>query len=48
MLDVALALVLARNDDGQPMFSVQPVAGSAYLLIAALVRMVVMMVGETD
>ncbi len=46
MLNVALALVLAGDDDGQTVFSVQPVADPAYLVIAALVGMVVLVVGE--
>src|SRR5699024_7863006 len=46
MLDVALALVMAWDNDGQAMFSAQPVAGPAYLVIAALVGMVMLVVGE--
>ena len=48
MLNVALAFVPARDDDGQAVFSAQPVTGPAYLVIAALVGMVVLVVGETD
>ena len=48
MLDVAFALVPAGDDDGQAVFSAQSVAGSAYLVIAALAGMVVLVVGETD
>ena len=48
MLNVALALVPAGDDDGQAVFSAQPVAGQAYLVIAALVGMVMLMVGEAD
>ena len=48
MLDVALALVPAGDDDGQAVFSAQPVTGPAYLVIAALVGMVVLVVGEAD
>ena len=48
MLDVALAFVPARDDDRQAVFSAQSVAGSAYLVIAALVGMVVLVVGEAD
>ena len=48
MLDVTLALVPAGDDDGQAVFSAQSVAGSAYLVIAALAGMVVLVVGETD
>ena len=48
MLDVALALVLTRDDDGQAVFSAQTVPGSAYLVVAAFAGMVVLVVGETD
>ena len=48
ILDVALALVPAGDDDGQAVFLTQPIAGPAYLVIAALVGMVVLMVGEAD
>ena len=48
MLNVALAFVPARDDDGQAMFLTQPVVGPAYLVIAALVGMVVFVVGEAD
>ena len=48
MLNVALALVPAGDDDGQAVFSAQPVTGPAYFVIAALVGMVVFVVGETD
>ena len=48
MLNVALALILAGNDDGQAVFFAQPVAGPAYLVIAAFVGMVVLVVCEAD
>lgn len=48
MLNIALALVTARDDDGQAVFSAQSVTGSAYLVIAAFVGMVVLVVGEAD
>ena len=48
MLNVALTLVPAGDDDGQSVFSAQSVASSAYLVIAALVGMVVLVVGEAD
>ena len=48
MLNVALTLIPARDDDGQAVFFAQPVAGPAYLVIAALVGMVVLVVGEAD
>ena len=40
MLNVALTLILAGDNDGQAVFFAQPVAGPAYLVIAALVGMV--------
>ena len=48
VLNVALALIPAGDDDGQTVFSAQPVTGSAYLVITALVGMVMLMVGEAD
>lgn len=48
MLNIALALVPARDDDRQAVFSAQPVTGPAYLMVAALVRVVVLVVGEAD
>lgn len=48
MLDVAFALVPTRDDDGQTVFSAQPVTGPAYLMVAALVGVVVLVVGEAD
>ena len=48
MINVVLALVPTGNDDGQPVFLTQPVAGPAYHVIAVLVGMVVLVVGETD
>ena len=38
--------VLAGDDDTRAVFSAQSVAGSAYLVIAALVGMVALVVGE--
>ena len=48
MLDVALALVPAWDDDGQAVFSAQSITGPADLVIAALIGMVVLVVGEAD
>ena len=48
MFNVALALIPAGDDDGQAVFFAQPVADPAYLVIAALVGMVVLVVGEAD
>lgn len=48
MLDVALAIVPTWDNDGQSVFSAQLVAGPAYFVIAALVGMIVLVVGEAD
>ena len=48
MLNVALALILAGDDDGQAVFSAQSITGPADLMVAALVGMVVLVVGEAD
>ena len=48
MFNIALALVTAGGNDGQAVFSAQPVTGLAYLVITALVGMVVLVVGEAD
>ena len=48
MLYVTLALVPAGDDDRQTVFSAQSVTDPAYLVIAALVGMVVLVVGEAD
>ena len=48
MLDVAHALIPAGDDNGQAVLSAQSVADSAYLVIATLVGMVVLVVGEAD
>ena len=41
MLDVALALVPAGDDDGQAMFFADSVAGAADLMVAPLIGVVV-------
>ena len=48
MLNVALALVPAEDDDGQVVFSAQLVTGPAYFVITVLVGMVVFLVGKAD
>ena len=48
MFNVALALIPAGDDNGQAVFFAQPVADPAYLMVAALVGMVVLVVGEAD
>lgn len=48
MLNVALALIPARDDDGQAVFSAQPITDPAYLMVAALVGVAVLVVGEAD
>lgn len=42
------ALALARDDDGQAVFSAQPITGPAYLIEVTLVGMVVFVVGEVE
>lgn len=41
-------VVPTGDDDGQAVFSAQPVTGPAYFVIATLIGMVVLMVGEAD
>ena len=48
MLNVALTLIPAGNNDRQAVLFAQPVASSAYFLIAVLVEMAVLMVREAD
>lgn len=48
MFDVALALVLAGDDDGQSMFLTNAVAGAADVVIAPLIGMVVLVIREAD
>ena len=48
MLNVALALVLAGDNDGQAMLFADTVAGAADLMVASLVGVVVPVVLETD
>ena len=43
-----LALVSARDDDGQAVFSTQLVAGPAYFVVVAFDGMIVLMVGDAD
>lgn len=48
MLDVALALVPAGDNDGQAMLFTDTVTGAADLMVTSLVRVVVPVVLETD
>ena len=48
VLDVALALVPAGDDDGQAMLLADTVAGAADLVVASLVGVIVLVVGEAD
>ena len=48
VLDVALALIPAWDDNGQAMLLADAVAGTAYLMVAPLVGVVVPVVLETD
>lgn len=48
MLNVALDLVTAMDDDGQAVFSTQPVIGPEHLVVVTFIGMVVRVVDETD
>ena len=48
MLNVALALVPAGNDDGQAVFFADPVAGAADEMIAPLIGVIVLVVLKAD
>ena len=48
MLNVALALVPAGNDDGQAMFFADPVTGAADEVIAPLIGVIVLVVLKAD
>ena len=48
MLNIALVLVPIGDNDGQTVFSSQLVSGPMYLVIAAFVGMVILVVGEAD
>lgn len=48
MLDIALALVLTGDNNGQAMLFADAVAGAADEMIAALVGMVVLMIFKAD
>ena len=48
MLNVALALVPAGDDNGQAMLFTDPVAGAADEVIAPLIGVIVLVVLETD
>ena len=48
MFNIALALVLSRNNDRQTMFLAKPVGGAADIVIASLVGMIVLMIRKAD
>ena len=48
MFNIAFALVLSRYDDGQAMFFAKTVAGTADIMLAPLVGMVVLVIREAD
>ena len=48
VFNIALALVLSGNDNGQTVFLAQPVRDSAYFVIAPFVGMVVLMIRKAD
>ena len=48
MFNIALALVLSGNDDGQAVFLAKPVGGAADIVIASLVGMIVLVIHKAD
>ena len=48
MFNIALALVLSWDDDGQTVFLAKPVGGTADIVIASLVGMIVLMIRKAD
>lgn len=48
MFNIALALVLSWDDDGQTVFLAKPVGGTADIVIASLVGMIVRMIRKAD
>ena len=48
MLDVAFALVLSGDDDGQTVFFAKPVRSAADIVIAPLVGMIVLVIRKAD
>ena len=48
MFNIALALVLSGDDDGQSMFFAEAVAGAADIVVTPLVGMVVLMIRKAD
>ena len=48
MFNIALALVLSGNDDGQAVFLAKPVGGAADIVIASLVGMIVLVIRKAD
>ena len=48
MFNIALALVLSWDDDGQTVFLAKPVGGAADIVIASLVGMIVLVIRKAD
>ena len=48
MFNIALALVLSWDDDGQTVFLAKPVGGTADIVIASLVGMIVLVIRKAD
>ena len=48
MFNIALALVLSWDDDGQTVFLAKPVGGTADIVIALLVGMIVLVIRKAD
>lgn len=48
MFNIALALVLSRNNDRQTMFLANPVGGAADIVITSLVGMIMLVIRKAD
>ena len=48
MFNVALALVLSEDDDGQTVFLAKPVRSAADIVIASLIGMIVLVIRKAD
>ena len=48
MFNIALALILSWDDDRQTVFLAKPVGGTADIVIASLVGMIVFMIRKAD
>ena len=48
MFNIALALVLSWDDDGQTVFLAKPVGGTADIVITPLVGMIMLVIRKAD